>query len=67
MICPKCGYNNDEESCLCSGCNYRFELGHAFNDPGKMTFIPQSKSTKTLRIIFFLIFLGVFILLLFTR
>jgi len=65
MICPKCGHDNVEEAGLCINCNYRFEVGHAFNDASKMTLIPinNSKKSKILRYSFFAIFLVVFIIM----
>ena len=63
MICPKCGHNNEENAGLCIECNYRFEVGHAFNDASNVSFIPinDSKKSKFLRYTFFAIFLLFFI------
>jgi uncharacterized membrane protein YvbJ len=54
MICPSCGFENQEDSPFCSKCHYKFQFGHAYNDPKNSTF-PNflksgSKKTKAVRI-----------------
>ncbi len=39
MLCPACGTDNPDDSKICSNCRYRFQFGHAYNDPKQM-FIP---------------------------
>jgi len=68
MVCPACGTNNSDDSGLCAVCGYKFRLGHAYNDPKRMTFVNWLSKTKTsksriTRCLFASIFLIIFVLI----
>jgi hypothetical protein len=53
MLCPSCGSENPDDAAICAKCNYKFRFGHAYNDPGKGTFINLSGKSRVLRYSFF--------------
>ncbi|MBN2105679.1 hypothetical protein JW835_16700 [bacterium] len=65
MICPKCGYQNSDDAGQCSHCNYKFQFGHNFNDPGHMMFISpgQSKKSKIAVMVFFSVMIVLLLLM----
>lgn len=46
MLCPHCGKENEDDALLCAECGYRFQFGHAYNDPAKMSLLEIPKSTR---------------------
>ena len=65
MICPGCGKDNQEGIGQCVHCGYKFQFGHAFDDPSKMTFLNFTKKPILIRYVFASIFLIILVLVIF--
>jgi hypothetical protein len=52
MLCPSCGVENPDDAAMCAKCGYKFRFGHAYNDPGKSTFLNLSGKPRALKYTF---------------